>query len=414
MNNNFYKKKALKRIGFSLLITMVYTLGSHIGLPGVNPKIFSGSGEGNESLSFILSLTGLSLDNLSLFSIGLGPWMSTLIFWRVLSAVKVFKIDSLTTTQAHFVKMFLALGIGVIQSLGIILQSGPLVSAAIPRWQLVAFMLTGLMVIIWMANMNQTYGVGGATLIILINMLRQLPKGISEQLPGISLTPFNSFLIVLGILGVIFTLFLIFRFFQGERRLPLMHVMLDGSYAKEAYLPIPINPSGGMPFMYASSMTLLPQYVLSLLGGGNSKYEVVRVLYVELGLAHTGGVLILILTAILLTYGFSYVNVDYKNIAENLRNSGDYFINIYPGKNTERYLFHKVTIMATVGALFNSVIIGLPMVVALFGVNARGWGQLLPTIIFVMILMTEVYRQFQQIYHRNDYNPFIYGEILYR
>lgn len=415
LNNNLYKKKALKRLGFSIVIIMIYVIGSNISIPGVNPQALMGLVGENPNLSLALELTGLSLENFSFFSIGLGPWMSTLIFWRVLTSTKVFKLESLTATQTYRIKFVLAMGFGVVQALGILSQMGPLgPQGETARWMAVFFLITGLSIIIWLGNMNKLFGFGGPTLIILINILRQWPKRIFEQLSAIPKTPLNIFWIVFAILAVMFALFLIFRFYQGERRLPLMQVMLDGNYSKESYIPIPTNPAGGMPYMYAFSMVLFPQYLLSAFGGGTSKYALVRVLYTELQLNHIGGVLLLVATVVVLTFGFSYVNVDYKMLAENLRNSGDYFKNVYPGKNTERYLFHKVSIMATVGAAFNSIIIGLPMLASLFWRSVGVWAQLVPTAILVMVLMREIYMQFQQAYHRNDYKRFVHGEALYK
>lgn len=413
MNKNLYKKKALKRLWFSLLIVMVYVLGSNISLPGVNTEVFMNMMNQSPNFSFVLGMTGLSLENFSLFSIGLGPWMSTLIFWRVLTVAKVFNLESLTTAQAYRIKFVLSLAFGVVQALGILSQMGGLgPSAEYPKWLLVSFLVTGLSVVIWLGNMNKLYGFGGLTLIILINIMRQWPGRIMEQLSKIPLSVSNISLIVFSTVGVGLALFGIFRFYQGERRLPIMHVMLDGTYSQDAYVPIPTNPAGGMPYMYAFSMVLFPQYFLSLFGGESSKYAMVRVLYTNFQMDHIVGVLLLVTTVVVLTFGFSYVNVDYKVMAENLRNNGDYFNNIYPGRNTERFLFDKVTIMATIGALFNSVIIGLPMTISLIWKSLSVWAQLVPTAILVMVLMREIYMQFQQAYHRNDYQQFIQNETL--
>lgn len=415
VNNNLYKKRAFKRLRFSLIIILVYIIGSNISVPGVNSKVFMELMGSNPTLSLALGMTGLSLENFSLFSIGLGPWMSTLIFWRVLTVAKVFNLESMTSSQSYRLKFILSMGFGVIQSLGILSQMGPLGPASdLSRWMLVFFLITGLSIIIWLGNINKLYGYGGPTLIILINIMRQLPRRFAEQFSGTSLNILNISLIVLSVIFGIFILFVIFRFYQGERRLPLMHVMLDGSYSQNAYIPIPTNPAGGMPYMYAFSMVLFPQYFLSLFGGGTSNYSIVRFFYTQFQLDQIGGVILLVLTVIVLTFGFSYVNVDYKVLAENLRNSGDYFINVYPGKNTERYLFHKVSIMATVGAAFNSIIIGIPMLISLGWPSTSIWAQFVPTVILIMVLMQEIYKQFQQVYHRNDYKRFVHGEVLYK
>lgn len=415
MNDNIYKKKAIKRLLFVLLVTLVYIVGSNISLPGVDTRVFMNLMNASPNMSFVLSLTGLSLDKFSLFSIGLGPWMSTLILWRVLSTAKVFHLESLTVTQAYLIKFSLALSFGVVQSLGILSQMGPLSpEKSLPKGILVLFLITGLSVVIWLGNMNKIYGYGGPSIIILINIIRPWPARIIDQFSAMPVTLGNLLKLVFISSAVLLILFGIFRFFQGERRLPLAHVLLDRSYASLSYLPIPTNPAGGMPYMYAFSIFLLPQYFLSLFGGTHSSNGIIRFLSNNFQTTHVLGVLILVITIIILTYGFAYVNVDYKAIAENMRNNGDYFPNVYPGKNTERYLFHKVTLMSTVSAFFNSMTLGVPMLIALIWTNIGVWAQLLPTLIIFMILIKEIYMQFVQAYHRNDYRAFVQGEALYR
>lgn len=414
MPQKYYQKLALKRLRFSLFIILVYLLGSNLSMPGVNTKIFMDMMNQAPNLSFVLSMTGLSLERFSLFSIGLGPWMSALILWRVLGTTKIFNLQSLTSGQSFRIKFLLSLSIGVIQALGILSQMEPLgPGSRVSTWMLVAFMVTGLAVIIWLGNMNKQYGFGGPTIIILINILREWPQKIAQQLSTMKFTPVTILILVGAVCAIFFLLFLVLRFYQGERRLPLMHVMLDGTYSSDSYIPISTNPAGGMPYMYSFSVVLFPQYFLMLLGGAKSKFEIVRQIYTQIQMDHLGGVLLLVASVVFLTYGFAYVNVDYKELAENLRNSGDYFHNVYPGKNTEKYLFDKVTIMATVAATFNAIMLGLPMLLSLFFKNMGVWAQLTPTLMILLILMREIYIQFRAAYHRNDYPHFVQSERLY-
>lgn len=409
MSLTIYKQKAIKRLLFSLMIVLIYILGSNILIPGIDAQALSELSHKTAGLSFAMSMTGLSIDRLSLFSLGLGPWMSAMIFWRVLTVSKVFHIESFTPQQNYRMKYIFSILLGLVQSFSIITQVQILgdIYKPIGNLSLALILVAGLAVLIWLGNLNADYGIGGPTIIILVSMLRNWPARFLEPL----VQNYHGIITLLGwFLAFILLLlvsFLIFRFYQGERRLPLMHVMLDDRFAAQSYLPIPTNPAGGMPFMYAFSVVLFPQYILFMLKSWYKNNQFLNFLYEQVQLDHILGVILLLISLVLLTYGFAYVNIDYKEIADNLKKSGDYFNNVYPGKNTERYLFHNVSRMAGVSAALNCLIIGLPMFAALYWPHISVWAYFVPTWLILMILMREITVQFSRYYHRNDYGDFI-------
>lgn len=406
MNEKTYKKLTYKKVSFSLMIVLVYLLGMNIVVPGVNLDGLYQSLTGKANLGLMLSMTGLSLSRISLFSLGLGPWMSALIFWRVLTVTNLFHIKTLTNDQSYRIKFIISLLLATVQSFTIIAQAKAFdPSATISNVALILILVTGLATLIWLGNLNTQYGVGGPTIIILVSILRSWPTKIFSEVTSrgwlgtlTTLLP-GLFLLMLGS-------YFIFRFYQGEKRLQINHVMIDDEVSSKAYLPIPTNPAGGMPFMFAFSIVLLPQYVFYLL---NKQFPspLFEQLYQEIQLDHILGVLLLTLCLVLLTFGFSYVNIDYKEISESLKKSGDYFTNVYPGKNTERFLFRQVTIRATIAAFTNAIIIGLPMITAIYYPEVSMWAYLIPTWMILMILMNEIRTQVTALYHRNDYQAIL-------
>lgn len=406
MNEKTYKKLTYKKVSFSLMIVLVYLLGMNIVVPGVNLDGLYQSLTGKVNLGLMLSMTGLSLSRISLFSLGLGPWMSALIFWRVLTVTNLFHIKTLTNDQSYRIKFIMSLLLATVQSFTIIAQAKAFdPSATISNVALILILVTGLAILVWLGNLNTQYGVGGPTIIILVSILRSWPTKIFSEVTSRgwlgTLTTLLSglFLLMLGS-------YFIFRFYQGEKRLQINHVMIDDEVSSKAYLPIPTNPAGGMPFMFAFSIVLLPQYVFYLL---NKQFPspLFEQLYQEIQLDHILGVLLLTLCLVLLTFGFSYVNIDYKEISESLKKSGDYFTNVYPGKNTERFLFRQVTIRATIAAFTNAIIIGLPMIIAIYYPEVSMWAYLIPTWMILMILMNEIRTQVTALYHRNDYQAIL-------
>lgn len=406
MNEKTYKKLTYKKVSFSLMIVLVYLLGMNIVVPGVNLDGLYQSLMGKANLGLMLSMTGLSLSRISLFSLGLGPWMSALIFWRVLTVTNLFHIKTLTNDQSYRIKFIISLLLATVQSFTIITQAKAFdPSATISNVALILILVTGVAILVWLGNLNTQYGVGGPTIIILVSILRSWPTKIFSEVTSrgwlgnlTTLLP-GLFLLMLGS-------YFIFRFYQGEKRLQINHVMIDDEVSSKAYLPIPTNPAGGMPFMFAFSIVLLPQYVFYLL---NKQFPspLFEQLYQEIQLDHILGVLLLTLCLMLLTFGFSYVNIDYKEISELLKKSGDYFTNVYPGMNTERFLFRQVTIRATIAAFTNAIIIGLPMIIAIYYPEVSMWAYLIPTWMILMILMNEIRTQVTALYHRNDYQDIL-------
>lgn len=406
MNEKTYKKLTYKKVSFSLMIVLVYLLGMNIVVPGVNLDGLYQSLTGKANLGLMFSMTGLSLSRISLFSLGLGPWMSALIFWRVLTVTNLFHIKTLTNDQSYRIKFIISLLLATVQSFTIIAQAKAFdPSATISNVALILILATGLAILVWLGNLNTQYGVGGPTIIILVSILRSWPTKIFSEVTSrgwlgtlTTLLP-GLFLLMLGS-------YFIFRFYQGEKRLQINYVMIDDEVSSKAYLPIPTNPAGGMPFMFAFSIVLLPQYVFYLL---NKQFPspLFEQLYQEIQLDHILGVLLLTLCLVLLTFGFSYVNIDYKEISESLKKSGDYFTNVYPGKNTERFLFRQVTIRATIAAFTNAIIIGLPMIIAIYYPEVSMWAYLIPTWMILMILMNEIRTQVTVLYHRNDYQAIL-------
>ena len=401
-----YKRMAFKRLRFSLFIIFIYILGSKIVLPGVNMEALHQSFDVPTTFSFAMSMTGMTLNNFSLFSLGLGPWMSAMILWRVIGVAKVFKAQSLTQQQSYQIKVLISLVIGGIQSLMIVSRLQTLEGTP-PAWMLVSFLLTGGSVLIWLGNMNKQYGVGGPTIIILVAIMRGLVSRVTQGVLLYSYSPKALMIIFIFLLFMVWGSFHVFRFFQGERRLPLMHVMLDNRMLAQSYFPVPVNPAGGMPFMYSFSIVLFPQYLLSALLYFQPGNTIMEALYRSLRLSEVPGVLFLMFCVIVLNYGFAYVNVDYKDLAENLQKSGDYFNNVYPGRNTEKYLFDILTRMATVSAVVNTAMIGLPMLGAILVPSLSTWAYVIPSWMILLTLMDKVRIEFLVIYRRNNYKALL-------
>ncbi|GKQ42753.1 accessory Sec system protein translocase subunit SecY2 [Companilactobacillus sp. RD055328] len=402
-----YQKIAYKKILFTLFVTVIYIVGSNITLPGINAKPMLTLLTKNPNAAFSLQMAGMSLDRMSLFSIGIGPWMSALILWRALTAIKIPKIDNLTKKQSYMAKFFASMFFGAIQAAGLILQGNLNEGSTTRLIMLMIILLSGVAVLIWLGNLNMHYGLGGATIIVMAGMSRGFIQRIRAEISTIKFDDYKTILILIAvIIGVIiFSVFTIF-FINGQLRLPVKHIMLNNKYESESYLPISVNPAGGMPFMYAFTIVALPQYAISLLSIYYPDSQILSTVNYYLSQDNLPGIIFLILVVILLSYAFSFVNIDNKEIAENMKKSGDYFPNVYPGKNTEKYLHDKVMRVATVGTLFNVLVMGVPMLVGVVYQPIQEWAFLITMWSMWLILIQQILIQFVSLYGRGSYSEF--------
>lgn len=408
LDEKLYKKQALKKVRFSLLIVALYVLGSSLPITGGN---LYGDRGFQQLLEFntILNLTGLSLSTVSIFSLGLAPWMSTMIIWRILYSSRLFKLHSLTQKQSFSIRIIISVFLGFIQSYGIVYKSNMLSSGM--ELLIVIILVGGLCGLIWLGELNRKHGFGGVTLIIIINIFRPWPHRIYTLFSNIE-NNIYYLKIIMGLILLILLSLLTLVFLKGERRIPLMRIMLGDQYSAQSYFPIPNNPAGAMPLMYAFSLSILPQYLLFIINNLYKNNKLVQFFYEQLQLDQLFGIILLIITMVLLTYAFSYVNIDYKEISERLKISGDYFNNVYPGNNTESFLFRNISIMATKAVCFNMLILGVPILVSYYIKGVASLAYFIPTWFMFLVLSKTILDEFKDVYYRNNYLVFIHHKEI--
>lgn len=353
---------------WTLIIILIYMLGRMLPLTTV-----SGNQEALKQVANIdlvnnlASVTGANFSNMTMFTLGLSPWMTGMIIWRFFTVFGIFK--QITGVQLHRYRMLLTIVIGGIQAFGLtnnvqfsIFQdlgaSGLFWARAITIFLLIA----GSFVLTWLGTVNSRKGLGGMTVIILVNMIlsfienirKYIENGFTNEI-GQNLAFFTLCWFVLVVITVIF--------YRAEYRIPIKRVGVNNSYNKGSYLPIRITPAGAMPFMYGMTMMLLPPYVISALLILFPDNPTLLFLATNIGVSRVPGVLLYIVLLYILAIGFSYYNYDAFDIAKNMRNNGDYIEKIRPGEKTRKYIQRKINILAQFGAVFVILIGGLPLLV---------------------------------------------------
>lgn len=360
----------LPKVMWSLLIVVVYMIGRLLPVPTVpiNQELLQGIGD-STLLNNLATVTGARLSNMTLFSLGLSPWMTTVIIWRFFTVFDLLK--NLTSVEVHRYRMLLSLLVATIQAFGLSASvrfmdvsvlglEGHTVNLIVTM----TILVTGAIVLTWLGNINSEKGLGGMTIIIIVNMVLAF---IENETQYISTHDFSSSKVWLEVATFIVVYFLLVMvtvlLYRGEYRIPIKRVGIQTAYNANSYLPIRVTPAGAMPFMYGMTLMMLPPYIISALLYFFPENNILLALSTQIGISRLPGVILYILLLYVLAIGFSYYNYDAYDIAKNMRNNGDYIEGIQPGNPTKRYIQTKVNYLAQFGAGTVILIGGIPLLV---------------------------------------------------
>lgn len=415
MRNKRYKinqSMLSTRIAFTLMILTIFITGRNIPLPLVDVEQSINESPFFETISIS---TGGDIANLSIFVLGIGPYMSTMIIWRFITLGNFIDERKIPRRIVDRWKNILTLIIAVIQSLGILsnVHFNQQISFFGNNWLVLTvtslFSVAGTFFLIWLGNKNALFGFGNTTIIILAGIILRWFDFLKE-LFYIDITIFSEiqlqFLLFLGI-WVVF-IFITSIFVElSEQRLPLHRITISGQFANDSYLPIKLNPAGGLPIMYALTVMSLPQYLFQALTLIIPDNEVLQYLILHLQMSDPFGVMIYACLIFGLGIGFAYINISPSDLAESLQKSGDYISNIPSGKPTYNYLTKKIGRMAFVGATWLATATVVPWIIGLLEPSLSQVSTLVANVVILVSIAVTIIQEIQTVYIRKQYKSIL-------
>ena len=355
----------VKRVMWTISFLFIYVLGSRLTLPFVNVNDTSFLGGTAAFLAFSTSITGGNLRSLSLFSVGLSPWMSAMILWQMFSMSKKLGLGSLPLEVQDRRKMILTFVIALIQALAITLnlpiQSG--VNYGLVLTMNVLLLIAGTFFLVWLSDLNSLFGVGGSLVILMSSMVSSMPQNILKSIKELQVGPL--LIVALLLLSMVF-LAIAVRVQRARYRILVNKIMIHNRFKRYSYLDILLNPAGGMPFMYAMSLVSIPQYSFMLLQMVLPKESWTGEWISRFAIGQPIWVFTYIVVLFILGLAFSFVNMNGEEIAEKMKKSGEYIYNIYPGEETSRYINWLILRFAVIGSTYTVLMAGLPMLIVLY------------------------------------------------
>ncbi|MCS7204691.1 MAG: preprotein translocase subunit SecY [Leptospiraceae bacterium] len=369
-----------KKILFTLGLLVIYRFGSFITIPGVDPiAVANAKPRGQSILDIVDIFSGGALFKLSIFSLGIMPYISASIIMSLLTIVIPYlaQLQREGEYGRRKINQFTRLGtvlLCAIQSLFILLwaveqtsrDGMPLVSETMPRALFyitgIITITTGTLILMWMGEQITERGLGnGASLIIFAGIIARLPTNIIKMIQDPTIKFFDIFvLILLFIVLIAFTVILS----QGVRKIPLQYgkriVGRRLVQAQSQSLQFKLNSANVMPIIFASSLLLFPQTIFGMLGSQAQSWIGWQILQEWLNpfapsfwqqlpyyILYSGLI-------IFFAYFYTAVYINPQELSENLKKYGGYIPGVRPGVQTKEYLEKVLNRIILPGAIFLS------------------------------------------------------------
>ncbi|MCS7080043.1 MAG: preprotein translocase subunit SecY [Chloracidobacterium sp.] len=369
-------KDVRSRVIFTLLVLLLYRLGSHVRVPGIDQDKLKSIWETLQgSLVGVLDLfSGGNLKVISVFALGITPYITASIVIQLLT-VAIAQLKRLQEEgeagrrQINQYTRYLTILLSIFQSTAIsfwMLSQPGLVSISSRMFLLVSViaLTTGTAIVMWMGEQISERGIGnGISLLIFAGIVVRLPSIIvqfTERLGSDPISALESLLVAMLLLLIVALIVFVEK---AYRPIPIEHTRRrEIGVSSKSYLPLRINMSGVVPVIFASSLLAFPitvtqfvsinssgiyEWLTKILRSGHPIYELVFIMCIVF-------------------FSFFYVSVifDVQDVSNNLRKFGSYVPGVRPGKSTAEYLDSIVMKLTFVGAIYLSFICFVPQFIA--------------------------------------------------
>ncbi|HEB56985.1 MAG TPA: preprotein translocase subunit SecY [Gammaproteobacteria bacterium] len=367
-----------QRILFVLGALLVFRIGSYITVPGIDPDTLARLFEQQSGtiMAMFNMFSGGALSRLSLFALGIMPYISASIIIQLLTKVHP-KLEQLSKEGAAGKRKitqytrFATLGLATFQALGVAValsrQEG-LVIIDHNTFYLttVVTLVTGTMFLMWLGEQITERGIGnGISMIIFGGIVAGLPRAIAGTLElGRTGELSYGFILMLFLLALAVTAFVIFME-RGQRRITVNYAKRQQGRkmyaAQTSHLPLKINMAGVIPPIFASSIILFPATLAGWFGGnGESSMGWLQDVATMLSPGQPLYVLLYALAIVFFCFFYTALMFNPKETADNLKRSGAFVPGIRPGEQTAKYIDTILGRLTLVGAVYITAVCLLP------------------------------------------------------
>ena len=365
-----------RRLLFLLGALIVYRIGAHIPVPGIDPvelaRLFKSQQGG--ILGMFNMFSGGALSRFTVFALGIMPYISASIIMQLLTVVSPSleqlkkegeagrrKITQYTRYGTVGLALFQALGIAVAleSQPGLVLEPGLMF-----RLDTVLSLVAGTMFLMWLGEQITERGVGnGISIIIFAGIVAGLPHAIGGTLDLVTTGAFNPFFVIVLFAAVVLVTALVVFVERGQRKILVNYAKRQVGNklygGQSSHLPLKLNMAGVIPPIFASSIILFPA---TLAGWFGSHENMSWLKDVSATLSPGQPIYVILYATAIVFFCFFYTALVFnpKETADNLKKSGAFVPGIRPGEQTARYIDRIITRLTLVGAVYITLVCLLP------------------------------------------------------
>lgn len=388
--NNKNIIELLKKIRFTGFIILVYLLGHNLLLPIGKIQTNVQSNHSYHFITVINAITGGNFSILSVFSLGISPWMSTLILWQLVSSFENLAVNKLSAKSLYRVQLFVTMVIAAIQAAALLFLQFEFVTRQLPIWHILSLLIVlvaGSVFVVWLGNINAQFGLGGSMLIVIIGMVLSAVETLLKLPWDKILILQNTPYLLIAMVVIYFYIWQIVAMSQAEYRIPIRRILIHQDYNQDTYLPIQLLPSGGMQFMYGMILFSLLATTIQMIQHYFHKIGWLTYLSKHLTLSDGIGLILYSIVLAMLCFSFSNLNFNTEEVSKGLQKSGDYLLNIMPGEETKRYLDKVLLRITLFEIVYSCLMTGLPLIYTIFYPQYRDYAMSV-TMFFILIAMS--------------------------
>lgn len=379
----FKNKEIRNKILFTLAMLFVFRLGGGIPIPGINTEALMAGVADNSLIGMMNLLGGGALEKFSIFALGVGPYITASIIIQLLAMDVIPALTEMSKNgqqgrmQMDKITRYLGVVLGFFQAYTMTyafdVSYNILASSSVSTYLFIATILTaGTCFLVWIGDRISQFGIGnGISIIIFAGIVANLPwqfisafKTLVDTSSGAAAFGGIVSFILLVIMYVAIIVLVIFMN-EAVRKIPIQYTSsgLRSQQGKSVnYLPLKINSASVIPVIFASAVMVAPVTIMSFFEANEFTVAVTNILNFSKPL----GLCIYVVLVILFTFFYTNLQVDPKQIAENLNKQGTYILGIRPGSETVTYVRKVLNRITVLGALFLAVIAALPYLLPMF------------------------------------------------
>lgn len=395
------------RIRFVFLAILVYRIGAHIPVPGINPDKLAQMFSQNEGtiLGLFNMFSGGALERMSVLALGIMPYISASIIMQLMTIVSP-QLEQLKkegesgrrkiSQYTRYGTVLLALIQGTGMTVGLANQGVAFSTDFSFYFVAVSTLVTGAVFMMWLGEQITERGIGnGISVLIFAGIVAGLPGAISQSFESARQGDVNILaLLIVALLAAAVVAGVVFVE-RGQRRITVNYAKRQQGRkmfaAQSSHLPLKVNMAGVIPAIFASSILLFPASIAQWFGQGEG-WGWLQDIALALGPGQPLNVVLFSVGIVFFCFFYTALVFNPKDVADNLKKSGAFIPGIRPGENTARYIDSVLTRLTLVGAVYMTAVCLLPQFLVVWA-NVPfylGGTSLLIVVVVVMDTMAQI------------------------